>query len=101
MKEFIGLTDALARVIGEMENQRKKVGEFLKESNSLTSLELTNEVKEEKMTSQQARQADELFIAVTTQDIVGVVEFDKTRIGDGSPGRYTKMLTDQFRLLTV
>ena len=49
MEEFIGLTEPLARVIGEMEKQRKKVGEFLKESNSLTSLELTNEVKEEKI----------------------------------------------------
>jgi hypothetical protein len=30
VKEFIDLTDALARVIGEMENQRKKSVNFSK-----------------------------------------------------------------------
>ena len=43
-----------------------------------------------------AKGADELFIAVTTQDIVPVVEFDGVRIGAGSPGACTKKLMGEF-----
>jgi D-alanine transaminase len=52
---------------------------------------------EEAMTPQQAGQADELFIAVTTKDIVGVVRFDGRIIGNGQPGKYTRMLEEEFR----
>lgn len=45
----------------------------------------------------EAKVADELFIAVTTQDIVGVVEFDGVKIGDGRPGKYTKLLMEEFK----
>jgi len=38
--------------------------------------------------------ADELFIAVTTKDIVPVIRFDDKVIGDGKPGRYTKLLME-------
>ena len=47
-----------------------------------------------------AAQADELFIAVTTKDIVPVVKFDAELIGDGKPGKYTKLLIQQFRSFT-
>ena len=47
-------------------------------------------VVEQSFTTQQASSADELFIAGTTQDIVGVVRFDDQVIGDGRPGKYTK-----------
>ena len=40
--------------------------------------------------------ADELFIAVTTKDIVPVVKFDGETIGDGRPGLYTRKLMKEF-----
>ena len=52
------------------------------------------------LTPQQACCADELFIAVTTKDIVPVVKFDGKLIGDGKPGKYTKLLAQEFRLFT-
>jgi len=55
------------------------------------------EVVEKSLTPKQARDADELFIAVTTKDIVPVVEFDGKIIGNGKPGKYTKLLIQEFR----
>ncbi len=49
MKEFIEITDVLAKLIGEMENQRKKVGNFLRESDSFTNLTKTDDILEEKI----------------------------------------------------
>ena len=54
------------------------------------------EIVEKSLTPQQACCADELFIAVTTKDIVPVVEFDGKLIGDGKPGKYTKLLAQEF-----
>ena len=54
-------------------------------------------VVNESITPAQARTADELFIAVTTKDIVGVVEFDGKRISGSQPGKYTRMLEDAFK----
>ena len=59
------------------------------------------EIVEKSLTPQQASRADELFIAVTTKDIVPVVEFDGKLIGDGKPGKYTKLLGREFRSFTV
>jgi D-alanine transaminase len=59
------------------------------------------EVVEKSLTPQEASRADELFIAVTTKDIVPVVRFDGKLIGDGKPGKYTKLLTQEFRSFTV
>ena len=59
------------------------------------------ETIEKSLTPQQASEADELFIASTTQDITPVVKLDDRLIGDGSPGKYTKLLTEEFLLLTV
>jgi len=58
-------------------------------------------VLEKSLTPRQAERADELFIAVTTKDIVPVVEFDGKLISDGKPGKYTKLLTAQFLSFTV
>lgn len=57
-------------------------------------------IEENCMTPQQAAAADELFIAVTTKDIVPVVKFDDTPIGDGKPGPHTRALIEQFRTFT-
>lgn len=54
------------------------------------------EVVEKSLTPQQAKDADELFIVVTTKDIIPVVEFDGRLVRDGKPGRYTKLLIQEF-----
>jgi len=59
------------------------------------------EVKQECLTPQQAVSVDELFIAVTTRDIVPVVRFDNVPIKDGTPGPYTKALTREFLKFTL
>jgi D-alanine transaminase len=51
---------------------------------------------EEFISPEQAKKADELFIAVTTKDIIPVVKFDEVVIGDGKPGRHTKELSKKF-----
>ena len=58
------------------------------------------EVLEKSLSPQQAAGADELFIAVTTEDIVPVVRFDDKIIGDGRPGKYSKLLIQEFRSFT-
>jgi D-alanine transaminase len=55
------------------------------------------ETGEKSLTPQQARSADELFIAVTTKDIVPVVKFDDKIINDAKPGKYTQQLIREFR----
>lgn len=57
-------------------------------------------IVEKSLTPQQASKADELFIAVTTQDVVAVVKFDDKVIGDGKPGKYTRLLIEEFRSFT-
>ncbi|MHC4545051.1 MAG: aminotransferase class IV [Planctomycetota bacterium] len=59
------------------------------------------EIIEKSFTPQQACDSDELFIAVTTKDIVPVVRFDGKTIGDGKPGKYTKLLIEEFRSFTI
>ena len=53
-------------------------------------------VLEKAITPWQAQWADELFIAVTTKEIVGVVEFDAEKIADGKVGKYTRLLMKEF-----
>jgi len=59
------------------------------------------ETAEKSLTPQQASDADELFIASTTNDIIPVVRFDEKLIGDGKPGKYTKLLIQEFHSFTV
>jgi D-alanine transaminase len=54
---------------------------------------------EKPITPAGAQAAEELFIAVTTRDIVPVVEFDGAKIGNGKPGQYTKLLMAAFAKL--
>ncbi|MEM5808300.1 MAG: DNA double-strand break repair nuclease NurA [Candidatus Aenigmatarchaeota archaeon] len=49
MRDFIEITDNLAKIISNLENQRKNVGNFLRDSNSLTDLEVTDEILENKI----------------------------------------------------
>ena len=58
------------------------------------------EIVEKSLTPELAKSSDELFIAVTTKDIVPVVKFDDTPIGNGKPGEYTKLLAEKFLSFT-
>jgi len=53
-------------------------------------------VAERAFTPAEAAAADEVFIAVTTQDIVPVVAIDGTQIGNGRPGEHTRNLIEAF-----
>jgi D-alanine transaminase len=59
------------------------------------------EVIEKSLTVEEAVSSDELLIASTTQDTVPVVRFDNKVIGDGKPGKYTKLLAREFLSFTV
>lgn len=59
------------------------------------------QIIEESMTVEQTVGSDELMIASTTEDIVGVVRFDDKVISDGRPGKYTKLITQEFLSFTV
>jgi D-alanine transaminase len=59
------------------------------------------EIIEKSLTVDEAVGSDELLIASTTQDTVGVVRFDDKIIGDGKPGNYTKLITREFLSFTV
>ena len=55
------------------------------------------EIIQKPYTIQEAPSANEMFIAVTTKDIVPVVAFDNNTIGSGKPGTWTLKLIEQFR----
>jgi len=59
------------------------------------------EIVEKSLTIEQAATSDELLIASTTQDTVGVVRFDDKTISDGKPGKYTKLITQEFLSFTA
>ncbi len=54
-------------------------------------------IAEESLTPQHGASPDELFLAITTKDIVPVVKFDSQSISNGKPGAKTKKLIQQFR----
>jgi len=57
-------------------------------------------VLEEQFTPEQAAEAEELIMAVTTKDIVPIVQFDGHLIGDGTPGPITRRLAAEFSKAT-
>ncbi|HOK66578.1 MAG TPA: aminotransferase class IV [Anaerohalosphaeraceae bacterium] len=52
---------------------------------------------EQAVTPQQAAQMDELFLAVTTKDILPITQFDGNPVGTGRPGPCTAALLKQFQ----
>lgn len=66
-----------------------------------TAKNINLNIIEQSLSPIQAKDADELFTAVTTKDIVPVVKFDDKVIGNGKPGKYTKLLIEQFREITA
>ncbi len=59
------------------------------------------ELVEQSLTPDQAKEADEIFIAVTTKDIIPVVKFEEKTISDNKPGPVTKALIEEFRKFTM
>ena len=57
-------------------------------------------IREQCLKATEAPSAEEMFIAVTTKDIVPVVRFNDSVIGDGTPGACTKALMAEFRTFT-
>ena len=53
-------------------------------------------VRESFSTLDQFKEADEVLLAGTTTEAVGVVEIDGVRIGDGRPGNITRTLRNAF-----
>lgn len=51
---------------------------------------------QEHISVERAKKADEMFIGVTTRDVVGVVEFDKVPVSNSKPGKITKKIAQQF-----
>ncbi|MGA2915139.1 MAG: aminotransferase class IV [Sedimentisphaerales bacterium] len=56
-------------------------------------------VEEKQMKTEDAAKADELFIAVSSKDVVPVVKFNEIKISDGRPGIRTKLLIKEFEKL--
>ncbi len=54
------------------------------------------ELIEKYLSVEQAACADELFIAVSTKDIVGVVKLNDKIIGSGKVGKYTRLVMEKF-----
>jgi D-alanine transaminase len=58
-------------------------------------------VAEQSLKVKEAAKADELFLAVTTRDIIPVVKFDGQQIADGKPGKWTNSLIEEFKKFTI
>ena len=58
--------------------------------------EISLPVIEESLTLERATGADELFMAATSRDVLGVVKFDGITIGSGKPGPVTKTIARKF-----
>lgn len=54
---------------------------------------------EKAISPEQAKRCSEMFLAVTTKDILPVVNFDGTKVGTGRVGEWTKILIEKFRML--
>ena len=95
-----GSGSAFFTIVGDELLTRPLGHEILPSITRKVVIELAEEVGlktvEKTITPEQAKQADELFIAVTTKDIVGVVKFDEATIASGKVGPYTKKLIDAF-----
>jgi len=53
-------------------------------------------VAEKAISPDQAKSCSEMFLAVTTKDILPVVQFDGAKVGTGRVGEWTKVLIEKF-----
>lgn len=56
-------------------------------------------IEEKQMKVEDVKKADELFIAVSSKNVVPVVKFNEIKISDGKPGKWTKLLINEFAKL--
>lgn len=56
-------------------------------------------IVEKQTKAEDATKADELFIAVSSKDIVPVIKFNEIAISAGAPGKHTKLLMAEFAKL--
>lgn len=95
---FFGIVNGLLRTSSLKANILPSVTRkyVIKAANNigLKTAEKSLEVKE-------AISADELFLAVTTRDIIPVVRFDGQVIADGKPGKLTNLLIEEFKKFTI
>ena len=56
-------------------------------------------VQDEQIKAEAATKADELFIAVSSKDIVPVVKFNEIEVSGGKVGKFTKLLMGEFAKL--
>lgn len=56
-------------------------------------------VDESQVRVEDIAKADELFQAVSSKDITGIVKFNDITIGNGKPGKYAKLLAEEFEKL--
>jgi len=61
---------------------------------------LSLQVIEKSLTTDDAKNADELFLTVTTKDIIPVIKFDDKIIGNSQPGTFTQNLITEFLKFT-
>jgi branched-chain amino acid aminotransferase len=54
------------------------------------------EVRESMMTRYDLYNADEMFLTGTAAEVIGVVNMDRRKIGNGKPGRITSELAEKF-----
>jgi branched-chain amino acid aminotransferase len=54
-------------------------------------------VRETTMSRYDLYTADEVFLTGTAAEVIGVVDIDKRRIGQGRPGKVTRLLEKRFR----
>ena len=55
------------------------------------------DVREETLTRYDLYNADEVFLTGTAAEVIGVVDIDRRRIGDGKPGKVTRLLARRFK----
>jgi D-alanine transaminase len=56
-------------------------------------------VEETQIKLEDATKADELLQAVSSKDVIGIVKFNQIAIADGKPGKYAKLLAEEFEKL--
>jgi branched-chain amino acid aminotransferase len=53
-------------------------------------------IKIKKVSKEELRLADEIFLSGTAAEITPVIKIDKRKIGDGKVGNITKLLMDTY-----
>jgi len=58
-------------------------------------------IKIKKVSKEELRLADEIFLSGTAAEITPVIKIDKRKIGDGKVGNITKLLMDTYSIIVM